>query len=95
MSQFDSEIDTLKKRISELEEQKRMYQAQNAGKPASLRVLEQLIVNKKKKIEMNLYSKRPHVEPRVSDQEKIAMLEPIYAMFKVVFERLEQLETKS
>jgi hypothetical protein len=94
MSQFDSEIDTLKKRISELEEQKRAFQAQTAGKPASLRVLEQFILNKKKKVEMNMYSKRVPIDARVSDQEKVLMLEPMYSMFKTIFERLEQLEAK-
>ena len=94
MSQYDLEISELEKKISLLEEKKqneREKELKQINNP--LNILQNIIDNKRKMIEQNSYS---HNGPlgRISDQKKLAVLEPIVNMFKKIEERLDALEKK-
>jgi hypothetical protein len=58
-----------------------------------LKVLEEMINEKRKQIECNRYSKSVPLA-RFYDQEKVAFLEPIFTMLKNIHERLEVLEKR-
>ena len=94
MSAIDSELSLLKQRLAALEEQKRIEAEKDAEKKANpMKVLETIIEEKKKKIERNSYSNSIPLA-QYYDQEKVAMLEPIFAMLQDIQKRLAALETK-
>ena len=82
MSAIDSELLLLKQRLSALEEQKRIEAEKEAEKKANpMKVLKDIIDEKKQQIENNRYSKYRDLTSlplaRFYDQEKVGMLEPI------------------
>ena len=94
MSQIDIDLNLLKQRIAALEEQKRIEAEKEAEKKANpMRVLEGILDEKKKQIENNRYSKSLPLA-RFYDQEKLAMLEPIFNMLVDIQKRLDALEKK-
>ena len=94
MSQNDIDLNLLKQRIAALEEQKRIEAEKEAEKKANpMRVLEVIIEEKKKQIENNRYSKSLPLA-KFYDQEKLAMLEPIFNMLVDIQKRLDALEKK-
>ena len=94
MSTIDSELVLLRQRLAILEEQKRAEIEKESEKKAfPLKTLESIIDEKKKQIENNKYSKALPLA-RFYDQEKVAMLEPIFSMLKNIQERLDTLENK-
>ena len=94
MSQIDNDLNLLKQRIAALEEQKRIEAEKEAEKKANpMRVLEVIIEEKKKQIENNRYSKSLPLA-KFYDQEKLAMLEPIFNMLVDIQRRLDALEQK-
>ena len=94
MSQIDTELNLLKQRLAILEEQKRIETEKEAVKKANpMKVLEDIIDEKKKQIENNRYSKSVPLA-RFYDVEKVAMLEPIFAILADIQHRLELLEKK-
>ena len=90
MSQIDNELNLLKQRLAVLEEQKRI-EAEKKANP--IKILEVIIEEKKKQIENNRYSKSLPLA-RFYDQEKVAMLEPIFNMLVDIQRRLDALEKK-
>jgi hypothetical protein len=58
-----------------------------------LNILQNIIDNKKKQIEQNSYF-HSGSHGKISDQKKLAVLEPIVNMFKKIEERLDALEKK-
>jgi hypothetical protein len=94
MSQIDNELNLLKQRLAALEEQKRIETEKEAEKKANpMRVLEEIIDEKKKQIQRDTYSKSLPLA-RFYDQEKVAMLEPIFNMLVDIQKRLDALEKK-
>ena len=94
MSNIDTELSLLKQRLAALEEQKRIEAEKEAEKKANpMKVLVDIIDEKKKKIENNRYSKSLPLA-QYYDQEKVAMLEPILNMLQDIQKRLTALETK-
>jgi hypothetical protein len=94
MSNIDTELSLLKQRLAVLEEQKRIEAEKEAEKKANpMKVLVDIIDEKKKKIENNRYSKSLPLA-QYYDQEKVAMLEPILNMLQDIQKRLTALETK-
>ena len=94
MSQIDNDLNLLKQRIAALEEQKRIEAEKEAEKKANpMRVLEGILDEKKKQIENNRYSKSLPLA-KFYDQEKLAMLEPIFNMLVDIQRRLDALEKK-
>lgn len=94
MSHLDSELNALRIRLANLEEQKRIESETASEKKAfPLKTLEGIIDAKRKQIDRNSYSKSLPLA-RVYDQEKLAFLEPIFNMLKNVHERLDALEKK-
>ena len=99
MSQIDIDLNLLKQRIAALEEQKRIEAEKEAEKKANpMRVLEGILdekkkQKKKKQIENNRYSKSLPLA-KFYDQEKLAMLEPIFNMLVDIQRRLDALEKK-
>ena len=94
MSNIDTELSLLKMRLAALEEQKRIEaekEAENRANP--MKVLGDIIDEKKKKIENNRYSKSLPLA-QYYDQEKVAMLEPILNALHDIQKRLTALETK-
>ena len=94
MSQIDNELNLLKQRLAALEEQKRIEAEKEAEKKANpIKVLGEILDEKKKQIENNRYSKSLPLA-RFYDQEKVAMLEPIFNMLVDIQKRLDALEKK-
>jgi hypothetical protein len=94
MSAIDSELSLLKQRLTALEEQKRIEAEREAEKKANpIKILGDIIDEKKKKIENNRYSKSLPLA-QYYDQEKVAMLEPILNALQDIQKRLMALETK-
>jgi hypothetical protein len=94
MSNIDTELSLLKQRLAALEEQKRIEAEKEAEKKANpMKVLENIIDEKKKKIENNRYSKSLPLA-QYYDQEKVAMLEPILNALQDIQKRLTALETR-
>jgi DNA-binding HxlR family transcriptional regulator len=94
MSAIDSELMMLKQRLEALEEQKRIETQKEAEKKANpMKVLGDIIDEKKKQIERNRYSKNLPLA-RFYDEEKVAMLEPILNALQDIQKRLTALETK-
>ena len=91
MSTIDSELLLLKQRLSALEEQKRIEAEKDAEKRANpMKVLKDIIDEKKQQIENNRYSK---LLPQLNDQ--VAMLEPILNVLHDIQKRLTALENKN
>ena len=94
MSQIENEINKLRDRLNGLEEQKRIETEKEKEKRDNpLNVLKNIIDEKRKQINNNSYSKSIPLA-RFYDQEKLAMMEPIFNMFKDIQDRLEILEKK-
>ena len=92
MSNIDSELYLLRQKIEMLEKQKRAEDEVKAMKEANpLATLGQIIEEKKQKISRNSYSKSIPLA-RFYDEEKVAMMEPIFIMLKDIQQRLEVLE---
>ena len=92
MSQIDSELNRLKSRLSLLDEQKRIETEKEVERKANpMKVIEDIIDEKKKQIENNRYSKSIPLA-RFYDVEKVKMLEPIFNMLADIQRRLELLE---
>ena len=95
MNGIESELILLRQKIEVLEEKKRLQLEKEIEQKANpLRVLEDFIDTKKNDIERKRYSKNIPLA-RFYDQEKVAMLEPIYTILKSIHERLEALEQKA
>jgi hypothetical protein len=94
MSQLEKELNLVRIRLAALEEQKRI-EIENANKKKAfpLDTLEDIIIEKRKKIERNSYSKSLSLA-KFYDEEKLAVLEPIFDMLKNIQERLIILEKR-
>ena len=94
MSQIENEINMLRNKLIGLEEQKRIETEKEKEKRDNpLNVLKNIINEKRKQINNNSYSKSIPLA-RFYDQEKLAMMEPIFNMLKDIQDRLEFLEKK-
>jgi hypothetical protein len=83
MSKLEKELNLVRIRLAALEEQKRI-EIENAKKKAfPLDTLEDIIIEKRKKIERNSYSKSLSLA-KFYDEEKLAILEPIFDMLRPV-----------
>ena len=92
MSNIDSELTLLRQKIEMLEKQKRAEDELKAMKEANpLATLGQIIDEKKQQISRNSYSKSFPLA-KFYDEEKVAMMEPIFNMLKDIQQRLEVLE---
>jgi hypothetical protein len=89
MSQIDIELEVVRNRLAFLEQQKQ----KEAEKPNPLDVLEDIIDKKRKEIKNNAYSKSPPFV-RFNEQDKLAMLEPIFNMLNDIKERLDRIESR-
>jgi hypothetical protein len=88
---IDIEIEDARNKLAALEKQKQAEVVKKLEIP--LKVLEGIIEQKRIKIKNNRYSKSIPLA-QFYDQEKLAMLEPIFNMLKSLDERLEALERK-
>jgi hypothetical protein len=92
MNSLDSEITLLRQRLAILENQQRIeVQKEEDKKAFPLKTLETIIDEKRSQINRNSYSRNIPLA-KFYDQEKLAMLEPIFIMLKDINERLEVLE---
>ena len=92
MSQIDLELRLLRQRLAYLEQQKITELERELQKKAhALQLLENLINEKKERIEKNRYSRSVPIAAYY-DSEKIAFLEPILNVLKDFQGRLEALE---
>lgn len=95
MSQIDLELRLLRQRLAYLEQQKITELERELQKKAhALQLLENLINEKKERIEKNRYSRSVPIAAYY-DSEKIAFLEPILNVLKDFQGRLEALEAAS
>ena len=95
INQIDNELNLLREKLASLEEQKKnevQKQIEKINNP--LKTFEMIIDQKRKQIDQNSYSKSIPLA-RFYDQEKLAMMEPIYHMLKNIQERLTVLENKN
>jgi DNA-binding HxlR family transcriptional regulator len=93
MSQLDTELKLLRQRLAYLEQQKIVEIERELQKKAhALQLLENLISEKKERIEKNRYSRSVPIAAYY-DSEKIAFLEPILNVLKDFQLRLEALES--
>jgi len=92
MSNIDSTLSLLRQKIEMLEKQKKAEDEIKAAKEANpLATLGQIIEEKKEQISRNSYSKSVPLA-RLYDEEKVAILEPIFNMLKDIQQRLTVLE---
>jgi hypothetical protein len=92
MSQIDSEINILLDRLIGLEEKKRIEMEKEGEKKKNpLSTLKNIIDEKREQIKRNNYSQNIPLA-RFYDEEKLAMIEPIFYMLKNIQDRLEILE---
>ena len=91
MSNIASELTLLRQKIEMLEKQKKDEDEMKAAKMDPLATLGQIIEVKKEKISRNRYSKSIPLA-QFYDEEKVAMLEPIFNMLKDIQQRLTVLE---
>jgi hypothetical protein len=92
MSQIDSEINILRDKLIGLEEKKRIeMEKEEEKKKNPLGTLKNIIDEKREQIKRNSYSKSIPLA-RFYDEEKLAMIKPIFAMLKNIQDRLEILE---
>jgi len=95
MSQFDNEINLLKQRIINLEEQKKIQEETELKKNGNtLGSLKVIIDDKRNQIQKNRYSKSVPLA-RFYDIEKLGYLEPIFNMLKDLNDRLDFLEKRT
>jgi hypothetical protein len=95
ISQIDNELNLLREKLALLEKQKKnevQKQIEKINNP--LKTFEMIIDQKRNQIDQNSYSKSIPLA-RFYDQEKLAMMEPIYHMLKNIQERLTVLENKN
>ena len=93
MSNIDSELTLLRQTIEMLEKQKKAEDEIKAAKEANpLATLGQIIETKKEQISRNRRKDRFDHMIYYSDNEKVAMLEPIINMLKDIQQRLTVLE---
>jgi hypothetical protein len=91
---IDIEIEDARNKLAALEKQKQAEVEKELEKLESpLKVLQEIIDAKRKQIENSRYSKSIPLA-RFYDQEKLAMLEPIFNMLKSIDDRLKALEPK-
>lgn len=94
MNQVDAELRLLRQRIVYLEQQKIAEIERELQKKAhALQVLENLIEEKKERIQQNRYSRSVPLAAYY-DGEKVAFLEPILNVLKDFQKRLEALEKR-
>ena len=92
MSNIASELTLLRQKIEMLEKQKKDEDEMKTAKEADpLAALGQIIEAKKEQISRNRYSKSVPLA-RFYDEEKVAMMEPIFNMLKDIQQRLTVLE---
>ena len=92
MSNIDSELTLLRQKIEMLEKQKKAEDEMKAAKEANpLATLGQIIEAKKQQIRIKSYSKSYSLAT-FDDEEKVAMMEPIFNMLKDIQQRLTVLE---
>jgi len=95
MSSHTDEIQQLQLRILELEKQKK--EKDEIDKKTSIdhnfNVINDVLYEKKKKININMYSKSVPLA-RYYDQQLVTRLEAIYNILQIVDERLKKLEEK-
>lgn len=95
MSQLDIELEVVRNRLAALEKQKQIEVKKEVEKLESpLKVLEDIIEQKRIRVERNRNSKGIPLARFHSDKDKLAMLEPIFNMLKSIDERLKALEPK-
>ena len=95
MSRLDLDIESLRKRLADLEQQKELETENSLEKKLfPLETLEDIVDKKRKQIQRNSYSKSIPLA-RFYDEEKLGYLEPIFNMLKNIQERLEVLEKRS
>ena len=95
MSNIDSELTLLRQKIEMLEKQKKDEEDLKAAKEANpLATLGEIIESKKQQISRNSnYNKRNINRQQIyNDEEKVAMMEPIFNMLKDIQQRLTVLE---
>ena len=81
MSNIASELTLLRQKIEMLEKQKKDEDEMKVAKADPLAALGQIIEAKKEQISRNRYSKSVPLA-RFYDEEKVAMMEPIFNMLK-------------
>ena len=91
MSNIASELTLLRQKIEMLEKQKMAEDEMKVAKADPLSMLGQIIEAKKEQISRNRYSKSVPLA-RFYDEEKVAMMEPIFNMLKDIQQRLTVLE---
>jgi hypothetical protein len=95
MDQIDIELEVVRNRLTYLEKQKKNEEQKQIEKINNpLKTFEMIIDEKRKQIDRNSYSKSIPLA-RFYDQEKLAMMEPIYHMLKNIQDRLTVLENKN
>ena len=95
INQINIELEVVRNRLTYLEEQKKIEEEKEIEKIKNpLKILEIIIDDKRKQIERNSYSKSIPLA-RFYDQEKLAILEPIFNILKNIQERLLILEIKN
>lgn len=98
MSQIDSEINSLRLRLSALEEQQKIEKEIASEKKAfPLKTIEMIIDEKRKQIKHSSYnniSLKTSLLGKFYDFEHLAFLEPILDALKNIQERLDMLEKK-
>ena len=96
MSSVIEEIQQLQLRILELEKQKK-EKDENDKKTSidhNFKVINDVLIEKKNKINNNRYSKSVPLTRFYYDQELVTRLEAIYNILQIVDERLKKLEEK-
>ena len=94
MNQVDAELRLLRQRMAYLEQQKIAEIERELQKKAhALQILENLIEEKKERIQQNRYSRSVPLAAYY-DSEKVAFLEPILNVLKDFQKRLEALEKR-
>ena len=94
MSHLDTEINIMRARLNALEEQKKINaEIALQKKNFPLNSLENIIIEKKKSIERNSYSKSLPLA-RFYNQEQVGYLEPILDVLKNIQKRLDIIEKK-
>jgi hypothetical protein len=95
MNQIDIELEVVRNRLTYLEKQKKNEEQKQIEKINNpLKTFEMIIDEKRKQIDQNSYTKSIPLA-KFYDQEKLAMMEPIYYMLKNIQERLTVLENKN
>ena len=92
--QRDDEIERLRYKLEQLEEERRQELVREIEKIKNpLKTIEDILQKKRRQIKENNYSRNIPLA-RFHDQEKLDMLEPIYNMLSTLQDRIEALEQK-